>query len=459
MVNPDKKQLLNYSLIALSLSLVLLFFEISNQDVDVVVLLVVGLLALCYFMFNRVLLIAIFIALSFFDFAVEGLTYFKILGYLLLVVLTISVLLKQIHIDLTNRLILLLIAIFLASVAGQLVNGVFMTAILTKLLMVFAMLISISVFITRLDELKFVLWMLTIAGMVAAAITIYEVIANPNIHRIEGSLGNPNNTAAIFCMLLPYSAVLLGRKNKGRALLFAGMAITLLLVAIFVTASRGGILSLSAIAATALFLFKLKGKLVTLSLILFSALLLFALLDNYRELNRYEEILRSDNVLQVKAVRQRLEIASIGLQLFLENPVWGVGAGNFRSETKDMETESLGYLYGGIAPHNMYTQILAELGIIGFFLFMWFYYTIFEHLLFGMRHEHPEIKRVAKILLFSFVAIMVSMATSGNYNKVFIYIIAGFALVLKNLATAHTVSARKPLFESAGFYPAIRRQV
>jgi O-antigen ligase len=443
MANPNKNLLLNYALVTLSLSLFLLVFEFSKQEVNGFVLLAAGLMALIFFIFNRVLLVAIFIALSFFDFTIEGLTYFKLLGYLLLVVLVIQVLMRQIHVDFTNRLILLLIAIFLASVAGQLINGVFVPVILSKLLMVFAMMLSISMLITRLDDLKFVLWMLTIAGMVAALVTIHEVILNPDIRRIEGSLGNPNNTAAIFCMLLPFSTVLMQQKNRWRAIMYSALVVSLLLTAVFVTASRGALLSLTAIASTALLLFKLKGKIVTISLVLFSALILFVLVDNFQRLNRFDEIVRSDNVLEVRSVQQRLEITAIGLQLFLENPIWGVGAGSFRSETKDMETESLGYLYGGIAPHNMYTQILAELGIIGFFLFGWFYFTIFQYIFIGMRHENPEINRVAKMLLFSFIAIMVSMGTSGNYNKVFIYIIAGFALVLRNVSTAHTLAASR----------------
>ncbi len=459
MAYPDKKKLLNISIILLALSLLLLMFEFSKREMTIAVFMSVGVLAFLFFMFNRVLLVAIFIALSFFDFTIEGLTYFKVLGYLLLLVLMIHFLLKQIHMDVIDRMILLLGAIFLVCAASQLINKSFVLFYLIKLVMIFAMIVSIRVFITRLEDLKFVLWILALAGMVAAGITIYEVILNPDIKRAEGSLGNPNNTAAIFCMLLPFSTVLLGRKSGWQGLMFSALVALFLMTAIFLTASRGALLTLIAVAAAALIMFRMKGKIITISLLLFSVLLFYTLFDNYQGLKRYEQLLNSGNVIETEAVQVRLEITAIGLQLFMDNPVWGVGAGSFQSETKDMETEYNGYLYSGIAPHNMYTQILAELGMVGFLLFGWFYFTIFEYIFSCVRHSAPEIRRVAKMLLFSFIAIMVSMVTSGNYVSTFIYIVAGFSLVLKNLAMNRAAGASASLYAGAPLPGKIRYQV
>jgi O-antigen ligase len=441
-----KKELLNISILVISLTLMLLIFEFTETESQLYVLAAVGFFAFLFFLFNRVLLISFFIALSFFDFTIEGLTYFKALGYLLLVVLSINLFLKEIHIDFSNRLVLLFIAIFMTCSAGQLINRTFVPFYLSKLLMIFCMMIAISVFIKRLDELKFVLLVLAVAGLVAAGITIYEVIIDPNLKRATGSLGNPNNTAAIFCMLLPFSTVVLSRKNKLWTYMFALAAMIIMLIAIFLTASRGALLSLSAIAIGALVMFNLKGKIITISLMLLTFIVFYNVFDSYQGLKRYEQIVNSGSVMESQAVKVRMEITAIGLQIFMENPIWGIGAGNFQTETKDMDTEYNGYLYGGIAPHNMYTQILAELGIIGFILFGWFYFSIFENILDGIRNRNPEISRIAKILLFAFIAIMVSMVTSGNYVKPFIYILAGFSIVIKKLSLSKKELFKKPRY-------------
>jgi O-antigen ligase len=438
----EDKGFLNYSIILICCTFVLAITQFSKSDQSVVLLSIVGIFSFLFFLFNRVWLVAFFIALSFFDFSIEGLTYFKLLGYLLMAILVVSFLFRQIDVVLNDRLLILFMAIFLICSLSQLVNRAFVPFYLNKLLMIFCMMISINVFIRNLHELKIVLFILAFAGFIAAGITIYEVILNPDIKRVSGSLGNPNNTAAIFCMLMPFSVIIMRQKWGKRSLLIALVYVLILIVAIFLSASRGALINLIFITLFAFVMFNWKAKILLIAFLLVSVIVVLTFFENYRGLERYEKLMTEGELMETRAVKIRMEITAIGMTLFLENPIWGIGSGSFRNETQGMGTEYNGYLYDGIAPHNMYTQILAELGIIGFFIFAWFYFTIFEYLYSGIAHPRAEMRLISRVLIFSFFAMLISMISSGNYLKPFIYVIAGFALVIKKLTENQAPSAK-----------------
>jgi putative inorganic carbon (hco3(-)) transporter len=436
MIILDKKALLNYAIGLLCTFVFVSVTYLFENNNNILLLSAIGIFIVLFFLFNRVLLVAFFISLSFFDFTLQGLTFFKLLGYLLLGILFVHYLLKHIHIDLNNRLTILFIVIFLICCASQLVNRTFVPFYLNKMLMLFCMMLAINAFVQNIEELKTVILILAIAGFIAASITIYEVILDPNIKRVSGSLGNPNNTAAVFCMLLPFSMLIFRRNKKIQSLSIAFLFIIVMIVAIFLSASRGALFNLVFITMLAVLLFNWRAKLIAITVLLISILFFFNFFENYHGIERYQQVVTNSGLLESRAVKIRMEITAIGLMLFLENPILGIGSGNFKAETTNIETEYNGYLFAGIAPHNMYTQILAELGIIGFIFFGWFYFTVFEYLYSGIHHSDHEIKQMSMVLLFSFLSLLVSMMSSGSYLKPFLYIIAGFSLVLKRLAAS-----------------------
>jgi O-antigen ligase len=61
---------------------------------------------------------------------------------------------------------------------------------------------------------------------------------------------------------------------------------------------------------------------------------------------------------------------------FTEHPWFGLGAGNFRARSLDLFQSTPGvdtsksYIYAGRVVHNIYLETLAELGVVGFVLFM-----------------------------------------------------------------------------------------
>ena len=65
------------------------------------------------------------------------------------------------------------------------------------------------------------------------------------------------------------------------------------------------------------------------------------------------------------------------LKLFKEYPLFGVAANTYRYQCAKQESNNLASRCNS-HPHNIYLQTLAELGIIGFYLYFFFYLFILD---------------------------------------------------------------------------------
>jgi len=94
----------------------------------------------------------------------------------------------------------------------------------------------------------------------------------------------------------------------------------------------------------------------------------------------------------------RVAYVIVTYDIFKEDPLIGVGIGDYRDQTILMlETQEYPYLSEGskkfmkkFHPHNQYLFILMQMGIIGLLLFMYIMYRVFT-----IKIENPEIKELS----------------------------------------------------------------
>jgi O-antigen ligase len=80
---------------------------------------------------------------------------------------------------------------------------------------------------------------------------------------------------------------------------------------------------------------------------------------------------------QFSGVGQRIYFAINSWELIRENPIIGVGTGDFPSEYKKINQVNTPYLQNSTNPHNMYLLVLTQLGFIGLAsMLSIFYYQI-----------------------------------------------------------------------------------
>ncbi|WP_230852423.1 O-antigen ligase family protein [Vibrio crassostreae] len=200
--------------------------------------------------------------------------------------------------------------------------------------------------------------------------------------RFAGTTINPNHISLFSGFVIFIS--ILNKKYLSKSILFLALILSSYLI--FQTGSRKGLLL--ALVAISIFLFKLDAKKATMS---YSAILclagigsIFILISNLEFLStihpiftRFYEFTQMDITDLSRegfggdsSTRWRLIFIVDAYNLFLDNPINGIGLDNF----KTIYSENL-------YSHNNYVELLSTLGSIGLILYYTFFFSMFKFIL------------------------------------------------------------------------------
>jgi putative inorganic carbon (HCO3(-)) transporter len=225
-------------------------------------------------------------------------------------------------------------------------------------------------------EAKHVRWVLW-AYLAGAAVTVLAGLAygpppeaaESYTGRLSGGISDPNELAATIVPAFAFSAFA-ACSTTGAMRWLAGACTGFFSIALFLTGSRGGLVGLAVVLLAGLVLagrarrqFAAITAIVVLVGIFYYA---FAAPPNARA--RITEFTAGGGT-------GRADIWSIGTEMVADHPLIGVGAGNFRSIEPRYFSETLNLpnsafvVDGSPVAHNTYLEVMAELGIVGFFIF------------------------------------------------------------------------------------------
>jgi O-antigen ligase len=172
-----------------------------------------------------------------------------------------------------------------------------------------------------------------------------------------GLFGNAGDFGVAMCTVLPLSvAVFLGLKGS-RWRWLAALCTVSFFLSVLCTGSRGAALGL---ASVGLYLW-LRGrrKLVGLIVLLLAATLFWGLAPE-----SYKARFSTTHTEEDTTGQHRLDLWSAGIRMFVENPLTGVGIGNFPVVYRQMKGGQIGF-DEATEPHNIFVQAGAELGLPG----------------------------------------------------------------------------------------------
>jgi O-antigen ligase len=231
-----------------------------------------------------------------------------------------------------------------------------------------------------------------------------------------GLLANPNQLAMVMAVTMPWTlASALARRGALRWLLFGSLGVEC--ACAVVTYSRGGALGMAmGLVAFALFA---ADRLKAIGLILVAA----AAIAVFAPRSFWERTQTIDDYAMDASAQGRLKAWQTGFRAVEEHPLLGIGAGAYghawdRHQPRNIRERAY-------ASHNMWMQVLVELGLVGLALFA----AMFLLLLAGLWRARrvPDWSAEARALLASFTALVVCGTTGGYAFNWFFYMALGVA--------------------------------
>jgi O-antigen ligase len=232
--------------------------------------------------------------------------------------------------------------------------------IYVKIILIFALMIST---ITSPRRVRQMTWVMIVASGYLSCRAVFDYVRGVNLiegDRVRGAVGgmfeNPNDLALNLVTFLAPTLFIIFQDRKPSRRLFAAAIACAMLAAIVCTKSRSGFLGLIAMGAVVMYyVSKVKPAIVVAALVA-GLMTLPVMPESFW--NRMDSIMNADeDTSGSRAARVRL--LEQGVELFLANPVTGIGAGQFQNY------DGPGVVERWRATHNVWLQVAAELGIFG----------------------------------------------------------------------------------------------
>jgi O-antigen ligase len=238
------------------------------------------------------------------------------------------------------------------------------TDIYSKIILIVALMMST---ITSPRRVRQMTWVMIVASGYIASRAVFDYVRGVNLvegDRVRGAVGgmfeNPNDLALnLVTFLAPTLFIVLHGRRASHRLLASALGLAML-AAIVCTKSRSGFLGLIAMGAVVMYYTMRIKPAVVAGVLLAGLVALPAMPASFW--TRMDSIVNEEED-QSGSRAARLRLIDQGVMVFLENPITGIGAGQFKNYNAP------GVVEKWRVTHNVWLQVAAELGIFGLLVF------------------------------------------------------------------------------------------
>ncbi len=331
--------------------------------------------------------------------------------------------------------LLLLLMVFHGPVA---VNNFWALSIFLDMLHLFIVYLAITQVVTTMSRLRHLMLVWLLIHLILALYAITHGGRGP-----AAFTADENDLALVIVMVVPLPFFLLLAPKPSIKKPFLLGLLCLFLGVVFATFSRGGFLGLLAVSFYCLW--RTPRKIIS-----GLALAICVLLASFMAPPEYGERIRSiwgEATGDVSATGADREYTwKVGFQMFLGNPLFGVGQGNFPWTFSEYEGES-GFRersFAGRAAHSIYFTIMPELGLVGTLIFLYMVRLLWGNLS-SVRNRirgpsSTPTAETADLLSFTYAlqAALIGYLVSGAFISVLYYppfwLLLAFSTSLKRIA-------------------------
>jgi putative inorganic carbon (hco3(-)) transporter len=265
-------------------------------------------------------------------------------------------------------------------------------------------------------------------------------------YRVSGPIADPNHYAQLLLVIVPLA---LGRARFAAFWWQRGIALWALLAvvaAIVFTLSRGALLALALVVALA-FLARRPRPLTVIAVAAALVVAVPLLPSGYTErVSALIDVAPGGSRVGEASLQGRLSALGVGLDMFADNPLLGVGVGQFPVRYRE-HARPLGLDASRVAvePHNLYVEQAAETGAIGLLAFGLIIFVVFRntHLVRATLRragEHDLASVVGDVRLGILGYLVAGLFLHNAYPR-FLWVILGVALATPNLEVFRRASS------------------
>lgn len=305
--------------------------------------------------------------------------------------------------------------------------------------------VLVSLVVRELWQLKRLIWVqaAAVAGITVVSVGLHHTQGGRLVGASHGILENPNDLATNIALNWPLCIAFFFVARGYKKALWAA-AILIMLVAVELTYSRGGFLSIGLAAVLVVWEFAIRGRRlhVLLAAGILGIIVLVASPGHYA--SRIASIVtgQQEDSLDRGSREARKQLLVSSVQTALRHPVFGIGAGNFEAT-------------GGTwrVAHNAYTEIAAEAGLPAFVLFMLVLYRSFYNLRKVRKSEaykkDPDIRGLAGGLWVSAAAYVVSACFASTEYSMYPYFLVAYTTALYQISRSLSRSDKPAVASSS----------
>lgn len=243
-----------------------------------------------------------------------------------------------------------------------------------KIILIFALMIST---ISSPRRIKQMTWVMIVASAYIAGRAVFDYVRGVNLiegDRVRGAVGgmfqNPNDLALnLVTFLAPTMFIIIQDRKMWRRAAAALFAVVMV-AAIVCTKSRSGFLGLIAMCIVVGYYTVRTRPGVLIAAVVAGLMALPAMPQSFW--NRMDSIMNADED-PTGSREARLRLIDQGLQVFADNPLTGVGAGQFQNYNAPGVTVEKWRV-----THDVWLQVASELGIFGLLTFGFLVYRAYS---------------------------------------------------------------------------------
>jgi O-antigen ligase len=255
--------------------------------------------------------------------------------------------------------------------------------------------IVIVMMLQKKEMIRNSIWVLIVCGIFMGSIAIFQFLTGNfqnnfagfgqasiqnityqvNDYRIGGPIGDANFFALIMLVIVPLSTERFWHEKNTLFRMIAAIAFLICTITVLMTYSRGGLIGMiMALGVAIILLHPPKPVLVLLTLSIIVFFIQYIPQVYFERIAAIPEaalgLMTGDPTFE-ESYNVRASVTTSAYMMFLDHPILGVGLGNFESLYKQYSRQiGLDQTLLDYSPHSHYLQVLSELGLVGFVVFI-----------------------------------------------------------------------------------------